>query len=283
MDSGIAIAIGAHPDDIEFKMAGTLLLLKQAGWEIHCLNVSSGNCGSQHVPPDELADVRAREAREAADRLGAVWHPPFSSDLEILYDLYHLRRLAAVLHEVAPDIVLTHPPADYMEDHMITCRLAVTAAFTHSMPNFRTEPPTRPPFKEVAVYHAMPHGLCDGLRNPVTPDAFVDVTAMQEAKLHALRAHQSQQDWLDVSQGQNSYLAEMQRQDRAAGRLSGRFECSEGWRRHLHWGYTSEDCDPLGEALGAFYLPNPAANQQDILRCGRNRVAEDAKSSESLE
>ena len=41
-----AIAIAAHPDDIEFYMAGTLLLLKQAGWKIHYLNLSSGNCGS---------------------------------------------------------------------------------------------------------------------------------------------------------------------------------------------------------------------------------------------
>ena len=37
------IAIAAHPDDIEFVMAGTLLMLQRAGWEIHCLNVANGN------------------------------------------------------------------------------------------------------------------------------------------------------------------------------------------------------------------------------------------------
>lgn len=42
-----AIAIGSHPDDIEFMMAGTLLLLKEAGSQIHYLNLSIGNCGSQ--------------------------------------------------------------------------------------------------------------------------------------------------------------------------------------------------------------------------------------------
>ena len=46
MPSKAAIAIGAHPDDVEFYMAGTLLLLKQAGYEIHYLNLASGNCGS---------------------------------------------------------------------------------------------------------------------------------------------------------------------------------------------------------------------------------------------
>jgi LmbE family N-acetylglucosaminyl deacetylase len=44
--SASAIAIGAHPDDIEFYMAGTLLLLKEAGYAIHYLNVANGNSGS---------------------------------------------------------------------------------------------------------------------------------------------------------------------------------------------------------------------------------------------
>ncbi|MEO6036439.1 MAG: PIG-L family deacetylase, partial [Verrucomicrobiota bacterium] len=42
----IAFAVAAHPDDIEFMMAGTLLLLKNAGYEIHYMNLSRGNCGS---------------------------------------------------------------------------------------------------------------------------------------------------------------------------------------------------------------------------------------------
>ena len=41
-----ALAIAAHPDDIEFVMAGTLLLLKEAGWQIHYLNLTDGDMGS---------------------------------------------------------------------------------------------------------------------------------------------------------------------------------------------------------------------------------------------
>ena len=51
MAENAAMAIGAHPDDIEFYMAGTLLLLKKAGYEIHYLNVASGNCGSTKPTP----------------------------------------------------------------------------------------------------------------------------------------------------------------------------------------------------------------------------------------
>jgi LmbE family N-acetylglucosaminyl deacetylase len=253
-----ALAVAAHPDDIEFKMAGTLVLLREAGWDIHVLNVSTGNCGSATVPPDELIATRGREAEEAAAILGATLHPPFSHDLEIVYDLLHLRKLAAVMHKVAPDIVLTHPPEDYMEDHMAVARLAVTAAFTHSMPNFETDPPAQLPNKEVAIYHAMPHGLCDQLRRPVVPGAFVDVTSVHDNKLQALRAHQSQQGWLDTSQGMNSYLQEMEDQDRAVGALSGKFTHAEGWWRHLHFGFTAEDADPLADALGPAYVLNPS-------------------------
>ena len=58
-----AIAIGAHPDDIEFYMAGTLLLLKRAGWEIHYLNVANGCNGSQKYNARQLARIRLAEAR----------------------------------------------------------------------------------------------------------------------------------------------------------------------------------------------------------------------------
>ena len=153
----IAIAIAAHPDDIEFMMAGTLLLLREAGWEIHCLNISSGNCGSVSLSAGEIEAKRLAEARDAATIIGAVFHPPFSRDLEILYDLRHLRRLASIVREVNPAIVLTHSPEDYMEDHTNTSRLAVTAAFSRGMPNFEVSPARPPVGGEVAVYLSLIH------------------------------------------------------------------------------------------------------------------------------
>ncbi|MFM7752669.1 MAG: PIG-L deacetylase family protein, partial [Opitutaceae bacterium] len=161
-----AIAIAAHPDDIEFMMAGTLRLLREAGWRTHYLNLSSGSCGSLVHGPAALRRIRASEARRAAAKLGAVYHPSHVDDLEILYALPLLRRVAAVIREVKPAIVLTHSPQDYMEDHMNTSRLAVTAAFARGVPNFVTDPPVPACPGDVTVYHAMPHGLCDGLRRP---------------------------------------------------------------------------------------------------------------------
>lgn len=258
MKKPVAMAIGAHPDDIEFLMAGTLLMLRRVGCETHVMNVGTGSCGSRVHGASKLRAMRRREARAAARVLGAKWHPSLVDDLEILYELPLLRRVAAAVRKVKPEIVLTHSPVDYMEDHVNACRLAVTAAFARGMPNFRTVPSRRIVDTEAVVYHAMPAGLRDPLRRRVIPGAFVNTTPVHEQKLEALSQHRSQQDWLDHSQQMNSYLRTMDSMSREVGRMSGRFRHAEGWRRHLHLGFGPEDADPLRELLGRNYRVNRA-------------------------
>ena len=260
-----AIAVAAHPDDIEFYMAGTLLLLKQAGWATHYLNVGNGCCGSVQYDAQKTRIVRRTEAKRAARVLGAHFHGSLCNDLEILYELKLLRRLAAVIRDVKPKVVLTHAPVDYMEDHTNTSRLAITAAFAHAMPNFRSVPPRPVADYDVTVYHAMPHGLRDPLRGLVAPGAFVNTTSVQDIKRAALAEHKSQQNWLDVSQGMNSYLLAMEEMSRAVGRLSKKFKNAEGWRRHLHYGFSATEADPLREALGKNYQVN-TAYERDLSR-----------------
>src|SRR5262245_31743532 len=86
-DSKVAFAIGAHPDDIEFYMAGTLLLLKQAGYRIHYVTVASGNCGSAKHNSITMRRIRRRESQRAAQILGAQYHSSLADDLEVFYDL----------------------------------------------------------------------------------------------------------------------------------------------------------------------------------------------------
>jgi LmbE family N-acetylglucosaminyl deacetylase len=212
-------AVAAHPDDVEFTMAGTLILLKEAGYEIHLMHIANGSCGSLELPPEEIARIRTEEARVAAELIGAIHHPPLVNDLDILYDKPLIARVGAVMREVAPEIVLTHPLQDYMEDHMIACRLAVTAAFCRGMPNFPTDPPRDAITQPVTVYHAQPHGNRDPLGNP------------------------------DQSQGMDSYLNTMQELAREVGALSGRFEYAEGFRRHIHYGLCDATADPLSASL----------------------------------
>jgi len=258
MGNKVAIAIGAHPDDIEFYMAGTLLLLKKAGHDIHYLNLASGNCGSAEYNSPTTRSIRNTEARAAAKILGAHFHPNLTDDLEVLYNLGLLRALASVIREVKPNIVLTHSPQDYMEDHTNASRLAVTAAFARGMPNFKSVPARPTADYPVTLYHAMPHSLRDQLRRRIIPGAFVNTTSVHKTKRDALARHKSQQGWLDVSQGLNSYLLAMEDMSLEVGRMSKKFKHAEGWRRHLHFGFCAPDADPLAEALGKDCLANGA-------------------------
>jgi len=255
-NKAVAMAIAAHPDDIEFLMAGTLLLLGQHGFELHYMTVSSGNCGSMTNNSARTRLVRRRESIAAAKLLGATYHPSLSDDQEIFYEIKTLRRLAAVIREVNPAILLVPSPQDYMEDHTNTCRLAVTAAFSRGMPNFRVMPSRKPVESDVALYHGMPHGLCDPLRHPIIAELFINTESVHARKREALAAHRSQKDWLDATQGMDSYLRVMDEMSERLGRMSGRFKHAEAWRRHLHYGFSARDEDPLRATLGSLCQRN---------------------------
>ena len=244
-----AFAISAHPDDIEFLMAGTLMALRDAGCAIHYMTLSDGNLGSTTMDGPTTAAKRGAEAMAAAARIGAVFHSSIGHDLDIFYDRPTLAQVASVMRDVSPDIVLTHAPVDYMEDHMNTCRLVVTAAFARGMPNFVVDPPRPAVMKPVAVYHAQPYSNRDPLNRPVMPDFFVDVSDLEDDKVAMLALHASQKRWLDESQGLDSYLQMMRDLDAAVGNLSGQYRFAEGWRRHLHLGFCAAGHDPLCRLL----------------------------------
>ena len=203
----------------------------------------------------ESVEIRTRfrqEAQAACKILGASWHPPFCDDLEVVYSVGRVRWLAALIREVNPRIVLTHPPVDYMEDHTETCRLTVTAAFAKNMPNFHTTPRRAPAAGDVTIYHAMPHGLTTPLRQPVTPDLLVDTASVHGKKRAALAAHASQKEWLDATQGMDSYLSAMDELSARSAAMGRRLKLAEGWRRHLHLGFSAKEEDPLSDVLKKF-------------------------------
>ncbi len=244
-----AFAISAHPDDIEFQMAGTLILLKRAGYEIHYMTIANGSCGTDEYSKEEIIAIRRAESQAAAALVGAVYHESLVDDLDIFYEPVLLSKVAAVMREVAPEILLVQSPADYMEDHQNATRLAVTAAFARGMPNYPTRPPRSAVSQPVTVYHAQPHSSLDPLRQPVRPEFCIDITGVIAEKREMLAQHRSQKTWLDRTQGMDAYLNVMQDLSREVGGLSGRFEYAEGWRRRLHLGFCDEDANPMLDAL----------------------------------
>lgn len=245
------LAIAAHPDDIEFVMAGTLLRLAERGWDLHYFNIANGCYGSMTLPKESCARARLEEARRAAELLGAHFYPPICEDLAIFYTAELLAQVSAVVRMAKPSIVLTHALVDYMEDHQNAARLATTAAFSRAMPNYRSQPDIPTYADDVTVYHAQPHGNCTPMGQPVTPTHYVDVSDLLPRKAQLLLAHASQAEWLDQTQGLNSYVATMEELNRQVGAMSQQYAAAEGWRRHLHLGLCRPDADPLVAALGS--------------------------------
>jgi LmbE family N-acetylglucosaminyl deacetylase len=208
----------------------------------------------------ELSRVRLAEARSAARLLGAKFHSPICDDLELSYSTPFLRKVTAVVRESKASVVLTQSPADYMEDHTFASRLAVTAAFSRCIPNFRSTPPRQAVSGDVTVYHAMPHGLCDQLRRKMRAGLYVNTATVQETKRAALSLHKSQNHWLSASQGGGVHDI-LDEAAREVGKLSGCFELAEGWRRHSHTGFSAREADPLREALGELCVVDEAYEQ----------------------
>jgi LmbE family N-acetylglucosaminyl deacetylase len=129
------------------------------------------------------------------------------------------------------------------------------------MPNFPVLPPRAAVNEPVTVYHALPYGLRDPLNHVIVPEIFVDISAVVATKRKMLAMHKSQKQWLDVSQGIDSYLVQMENMSREVGEMSGCYAFAEGWTRHLHLGYCDESANPLLHELPtALVAKHPSAS-----------------------
>ncbi len=249
-----ALAMAAHPDDIEFLMSGTLLLLKQAGAEIHVCNLANGCYGSEVMSKEETARVRAGEAQASAELAGAIWHPSLFDDLGIFYDASSLAKVTAVVRRIQPDIILTLPLRDYMEDHCLAARLTCSAAFNRGVPNYVSDPPVSSYSRAVAIYHSLPHSMMDMERTPAVPEFVVDVSSVMAMKETMLAKHASQREWLDATQGMSSYIDNMISAMQDVALRFSSFSYAEGWTRHNPTGYCSAEFDPLRQILSGYCM-----------------------------
>lgn len=262
------LALQTHPDDIEFTCAGTLLLLKAAGWDVHLATMTAGDLGSAVHSRAAISRIRRREAAASAKRLGAASYTCLGfQDLTITYNERAKRIVSGVLRDVRPDLVITHPPRDYMADHEETSRLVREAAFASSVPNWTTLPVPgtkrrgrpAPPLEHVpAVIYTDPIELLDYTGARVEAPWIVDITSVIEEKTAMLAAHASQREWLRQQHGHDEYLAWMRRvaasRARDVKRRSVRY--AEGFVQHRGQGYPKDDI--LSAALGKLVVRRPA-------------------------
>ena len=237
------LAFMAHPDDVEFTCAGTLTRLRrEAGCPIALATSTSGDCGSIEHPPDEIARIRHAEARAAADLLEAEYFSAGCKDLFVLYDAETIKRFVEIVRKAQPDVVITHPPTDYMIDHEMTSRLVRNACFGAPIPNAVThDPEPAPPLARVPhLYYADPIEQKDLLGQPTPADFVVDITDVMPAKEKMLACHVSQREWLRAHHGMDEYVEAMKRFGAARGRQINR-PFGEGFRQHRGHAYPQDD------------------------------------------
>ncbi len=205
------LALHAHPDDVEFQCAGTLILLCEAGCTVTIATMTPGDCGSSEHDAEAIAAIRREEARASASLIGAESICLEFRDLAIFQDDDSRRTVTELLRRTRPEIILTAPPIDYMIDHEMTSLLVRDACFAAPCPNYATrqwEP--APPLEKIPhLYFVDAIGGQDREGRPVPADFYVDVSRVFDTKRAMLACHASQRNWLFRQHGIDEYL-EMQ-------------------------------------------------------------------------
>lgn len=196
-----AMAIVAHPDDIEFSCAGTLARWAKAGARISYVLCTSGDVGidTPGMTRQEATVIREAEQRAAAQIAGAEEVVFLGEPDGMLVATLELRkRLVREIRRFRPEVVLTGDPtivwagSDYINhpDHRAAATAALDATFPAAgQPNL---------FEEIALEGFTAHKPRKVYVNTWGNDAdiYVNITETIETKIEALRAHKSQmKEW----------------------------------------------------------------------------------------
>jgi len=189
------LAIGAHPDDIEIACSGTLAKCVKRGDTVIVCHVSTGNLGHVVIPPDELAKIRAEEAKKAGALAGIEVICAGFNDLDIFDNNKEARdRMVEIIQYADPDVIITHNPDDYMPDHTAVSRLVFDASFTATLPNYPTK--TGKAAKLVPIYYM---DTLAGVN--FQPTEYVDISDEIDLKIEMLECHESQLVWMREHDG----------------------------------------------------------------------------------
>ena len=182
-----ALAIGAHPDDIEFGAGGTLARWASAGCRVTMLILTDGSKGTWDpgIDPQFLIAIRKDEQRKAADTLGAAHTIHLDLvDGELGYSMALRAEMCRQIRLARPDIVITHDPWQRYQlhpDHRVTGMAVVdgvVAARDHLF------------YPEQGLNAHRPESIL--LWSADEPDHWEDIEATIETKVAALLCHTSQ-------------------------------------------------------------------------------------------
>lgn len=181
------IVFGAHPDDAEYKTAGTAVKWARLGHHVKLVSVTNGDIGHWKEAGGPLAQRRAAEVAACAKKLGVTSQVLDIHDGELLPSLENRKLITRVIREWKADIVIAHRPWDYHPDHRYVGVLIQDASFMVTVPFIV---PDVPYLKKNPVFLYS----SDGFQKPYpfTPDIAVSVDDSFEQKLDGLHELTSQ-------------------------------------------------------------------------------------------
>ncbi len=177
---GTVIAFGAHPDDVELSIGGFVALLADKGYKVIICDLTNGE-----PTPFGDPDTRKKEAEEAARILG-VERITLDLPNRYLMDTVEARiKVAEVMREYKPDLILTHHGEDSHPDHIETKKIVTAARFyaKYTKVNWKGEPFYPPKF---LFFHA------SHKKKIIHPHLIVDISNFFGKKMKACDAYKSQ-------------------------------------------------------------------------------------------
>lgn len=196
----VVLGVGAHPDDLDFWMAGSVARWVAEGAQAYYLILTNGNKGThdQSLTPEQLRDIRREEQREAAKITGVsdVTFCDFN-DGELACDMETKKCIARVIRKVRPDVVLALDPSMIYSanqgfvnhpDHRAAGQATLDAVYPLARDHLA--------FPELLNDEGLePHEVHTILMmNFDSPNFYVDITSSLDTKLAAFGAHKSQID-----------------------------------------------------------------------------------------
>lgn len=235
----VVLAFMAHPDDAEFCCGGTLIRLRELGWEVHIASLAPGDCGTMTENRWDISSRRTREATAAAQLIGATYHCLDERDGFIVYDKPTIQKAVDLFRRIAPGLVFTHGLRDYMMDHEMTALVARAASFLHGAPNASAFPLKENTAVPYLYYCDPPEGL-DPYGQVVAPTTYVDISAYLDKKAEMLACHVSQREWLRAYHGMDEYIESMRRHALFRGKEIG-VAAAEAFVQHRGHAYPRDD------------------------------------------
>ncbi|MFQ6617992.1 MAG: PIG-L deacetylase family protein, partial [Fidelibacterota bacterium] len=191
------LALGSHPDDLEYGCGGTLLKFSNSGDRVFLFIATYGEHGGD-------SGIRRREQERSAELIGAqelFWGGYKDTEIPLNQEL--IQTIENVIKKINPEFIFIHDPKDTHQDHRVLSSCTLSA--TRYVKNF--------------LFYEVP------TTQDFTPNIFVDIEDVIEKKFDLLKAHKSQVDKTNIK---DMNILELARSNATFRGIQGRARFAEG-------------------------------------------------------